>query len=116
MFFDIDISHNIDVTSLTIIRVEGEKIIDFEINMNYYYFYLKEGNGIINNLYFYGEGSSLFIYSDNSSGKIKITSLSEYIEFYYINITKSRSLHMVDFCQEVYLLWEKISHMSSIQV
>ena len=103
----IDSSHNIDVNNLTYMRVRGEKIIDFEINMNYYYFYLKEGSGIINNLYFYGVGSSLFIYSDNSSGKIKITSLSEYIELYYTNITKSRSLNMIDFCHGGKFIMEK---------
>ena len=93
----IDKSYNIDVSKLPVMTVMGEKIINFTININYYYFYLKEGSGKINNLYFSGEGSSLIIYSDNPSGNIKITSLSEYIEFYYWNETKSRNQNIVDF-------------------
>ena len=70
----IDNSHNIDISKLPITKVIGQKIIEMDININYYYFYLKEGTGEINNLYFSGNGSSLIIYSEKSSGKINITS------------------------------------------
>ena len=93
----IDKSHNIDVSKLPSLRVIGQKIIDFDLNINYYYFYLKEGNGKINNFLFSGEGSSLIIYSDNSSSKINITSLSDYIEYYYWNETKFRIQNIIDF-------------------
>ena len=36
-------------------------------NINYYYFYIKEGNGIINDLTFSGNGNSFIIYSDNDN-------------------------------------------------
>ena len=68
---------------------------------------MKEGSGTINNLYFSGEGSSLIIYSDNPSGNIKITSLSEYIEFYYWNETKSRIQNIVDFSHGGKFIMEK---------
>ena len=93
----IDKSHNIDVSKLPSLRVVGQKIIDFDLNINYYYFYLKEGNGKINNLLFSGEGSSLIIYSDISSSKINITSLSDYLEYYYWNETKTRIQNIIDF-------------------
>ena len=51
-----------------------EKIIIIANNINYYYFYLKEGNGEINNLPFSGDGSSFIIYSDNTNDKIIIKS------------------------------------------
>ena len=73
-------SHNIDISKLPIMRIEGQRIIKFDIKINYYYFYLKEGIGEINNLPFSGNGSSLIIYSDNFSSTINITSLSDYIE------------------------------------
>ena len=103
----IDRSHNIDVSNLPVVRVVGEKIINFEININYYYFYLKDGSGTINNLDFSGEGSSLIIYSDNPSGKIKISSLSQYIEYYYWNETKIRSQNIVDFSRGGKFIMEK---------
>ena len=93
----IDSSHNIDVSKLPITKVIGQKIIDIDININYYYFYLKEGVGEINNLYFSGNGSSLIIYTEKPSGKINITSTSEYIEYYSWNETKKRVQNLVDF-------------------
>ena len=92
----IDNSHNIDISKLPITKVIGQKIIEMDININYYYFYLKEGTGEINNLYFSGNGSSLIIYSEKPSGKINITSTSEYIEFYSWNETKTRVQNLVD--------------------
>ena len=103
----IDSSHYIDVSKLPVMKIVGEKIINFEININYYYFYLKGGSGTINNLYFSGEGSSLIIDSNNPSGQIKITSLSEYIEYYYWNETKSRSQNRVDFSHGGKFIMEK---------
>jgi len=83
-------SHAIDVSKLGLIKIEGSKIINFEKNLNYYYFYLNNGEGEINILHFSGKSSSLVIYSDDSSEKINITSLwtlkyKELIVFLMIN-------------------------------
>ena len=93
----IDNSHNIDVSQFEYNKVNSTEIITIEKNINYYYFYLKEGTGIINNMYFLGPGSSIIIYSDNPNEKINITSVSEYIEYYYRKENKTRILSMVDF-------------------
>ena len=103
----IDISHNIDVSKLLITKVIGQKIIDIDTNKNYYYFYLKEGIGEINNLYFSGNGSSLIIYTEKSSRKINITSTSEYIEYYSWNETKTRLQNLVDFSSGGQFIIEK---------
>ena len=90
-------SHNIDLSNLPLSRVIGQKNITFDQNINYYYFYLKEGFGTIHNLHFGFPGSSLIYYSNNSSEIINITSLSDYIEYYYWNETKSRIQNIIDF-------------------
>ena len=100
-------SHNIDVSTLPIKKVKGEIIIDFEERINYYYFYLKDGKGTINNLLFSGERSSLIIYSDNSNSKINIKSTSEYLEYYYWNETKARLQNIIDFSHEGKFIFEK---------
>ena len=100
-------SHNIDISNLPFIRIVGQTIIKFDININYYYFYLKEGFGEINNLPFSGYGSSLIIYSDDSSGTINITSLSDYIEYYYWNETKTRIQNIIDFSKGGKFIFEK---------
>ena len=92
----VDNSHNIDISKLPIKKVIGQKIIVIDVNINYYYFYLKEGSGEINNLYFSGNGTSLIFYSEKTSGKINITSISEYIEYYSWNETKTRVQNLVD--------------------
>ena len=93
----IDISHNIDISLFEYNKVYSQKIINIGVNTNYYYFYLKEGSGIINNMYFLGPGSSLIIYSDNPNDKIDITPVSEYIEYYYKEEKRTRILSMIDF-------------------
>ena len=75
----VDRSHGIDVNNLPNMIVYGEKIINFEYGKNYYYFYLKEGVGKINNILYSGSGSSFIIYTDETTGNINITSLTEYI-------------------------------------
>jgi Mg-chelatase subunit ChlD len=100
-------SHNIDISNLPFTRIVGQTIIKFDININYYYFYLKEGFGEINNLPFSGYGSSLIIYSDDSSGTINITSLSDYIEYYYWNETKTRIQNIIDFSKGGKFIFEK---------
>ena len=103
----IDNSHNIDVSKLPINKVVGTQIIEFEKNINYYYFYLKEGNGEINNLYFSGTHTSLIIYSDNPTGKITIRSISDSLEYYYWNETKIRIQNQVDFSRGGKFIIEK---------
>ena len=103
----IEKSHNLDVSKLPINKIKGEKIINFEKNINYYYFYLKDGRGKINNLLFSGESSSLIVYSNNSKSQINITSISEYLEYYYWNETKTRLQNIVDFNHEGKFIIEK---------
>ena len=100
-------SYNLDVSKLPVKKVIGEIIINFEVNINYYYFYLKEGRGTINNLPFSGESSSLIIYSDNPNSQIKISSISESLEYYYWNETKTRMQNVIDFSHEGKFIIEK---------
>ena len=94
----IDNSHAIDVSKLEFIKIEGSKIINFRQNINYYYFYLNNGVGEINNLPFSGKSSSLVIYSNDISGNINITSLSDSMECYFWNESStSRIQTVVDF-------------------
>ena len=91
-------SHAIDVSKLEYMKIEGSKILNFTKDINYYYFYLKDGIGEINNLHFSGSSSSLIIYSDDSSDNIKITSLSDSMECYFWNESStSRIQTVVDF-------------------
>ena len=91
-------SHAIDVSKLEYMKIEGSKILNFTKDINYYYFYLKDGIGEINNLLFSGPSSSLIIYSDDSSDNIKITSLSDSMECYFWNESStSRIQTVVDF-------------------
>ena len=91
-------SHAIDVSKLEYMKIEGSKILNFTKDINYYYFYLKDGIGEINNLHFSGQSSSLIIYSDDSSDNIKITSLSDSMECYFWNESStSRIQTVVDF-------------------
>ena len=94
----IDNSHGIDVSKMEYMKIEGTKIINFRQNINYYYFYLKDGIGEINNLPFSGKSSSLVIYSNDTSGNINITSLSDSMECYFWNESStSRIQTVVDF-------------------
>ena len=70
-------SHNIDVSNLQSNKVTKETILYFDVNINYYYFYLKDGIGEINNMHFSGEGSSIIIYSEETTEKINITSVND---------------------------------------
>ena len=78
-------------------EIKGMKIINYTENINYYYFYLKQGNGLINNLTFSGESSSLIIYSNDTSGNINITSLSDSMELYLLNKSVDKIQTIVDF-------------------
>jgi hypothetical protein len=92
----IDSSHNIDTSKLPVIRIIEEIIINIEPGINYYYYYLKEGKGTINKLSFSGSGSSLIIYSGDTSGQIRIKPTSDYLDLYYYNETKIRLQTLVD--------------------
>ena len=90
------ISHGIDVSKLEIIKIVGTKILSFTKEINYYYFYLKEGSGEINNLPFSGPSSSLIVYSDDLTDNINIISYN--MECYFWNETvTSRIQTVVDF-------------------
>ena len=89
-------SHSINISKLIKIEVRGQKLIDYIDTKNYYYFYLNEGEGKINNLPFSGKSSSFVIYSDDTSGKINITS-DDYMELYFDNRTVERIQTIVDF-------------------
>ena len=91
------VSHNIDISRYPKNIVRGELIISFISTINYYYFYLKEGVGEINNLFFFGEGSSIMIFSDGKTGNINITSLTDYVEYHYSNETKIRTQSINEF-------------------
>ena len=92
----IDISHSIDVSKLEIIKIVGSKILSFTKEINYYYFYLKEGIGEINNLPFSGPSSSFIFYSDDLTDNINI--ISNNMECYFWNETVTSKIQsIVDF-------------------
>ena len=91
----IDNSHGIDVSKLEYIKIEGSKLLNFNLDINYYYFYLKNGVGEVNNLHFSGPNSSLIIYSDDLSQKINITSLSDSLECYFWNESANNRIQTV---------------------
>ena len=103
----VDNSHYIDTSNIPSIIVHGEKIINYDINNNYYYFYLKEGTAEINNVYFSGKRSSLIIYSNETKGNINITSLSDHTEYYYWNETKTRMQTLIDFSHQGKFIFKK---------
>jgi len=90
-------SYNLDVSNLPVIVVQGEKIINIEININYYYFYLKEGRGQINNLYFSGEHTTFIFFSNNINDTIVIKSLTPSLEYYQITEKRTIFKSVVDF-------------------
>ena len=89
-------SHSLNIDKLEKIEVRGKKIINYIATKNYYYFYLNEGEGKINNISFSGKSSSFIIYSDDTSGQIDIIS-DKYMEFYFDNQTVQRIQVRVDF-------------------
>ena len=112
----VDRAHGIDVNNLQNMIVYGEKIINFEYGKNYYYFYLKEGVGKINNILYSGSGSSFIIYTDETTGNINITSLTEYIDYYYWNETKTNRIQtIIDFSEVENLFIKKIFLLNFIQ-
>ena len=90
-------SYNLDVSNLPVIVIQGEKIINIEININYYYFYLKEGRGQINNLYFSGEHTTFIFFSNNINDTIVIKSLTPSLEYYQITEKRTIFKSVVDF-------------------
>ena len=93
----IDNFHGLDISKMEKMEIKGMKIINYTENINYYYFYLKQGNGLINNLTFSGESSSLILYSNDTSGNINITSLSDSMDLYLLNKSVDRIQTIVDF-------------------
>ena len=89
-------SHNLNISKFERIEIKGQKLIDYIDKINYYYFYLNEGMGRINNLTFSGKSSSLIIYSDETSGQIDIIS-DDYFEIYFDKKAIQRIQINVDF-------------------
>lgn len=73
-----------------IIKVTKEKIIKIEENIFYYSFFLKEGLGEVNDMPFYGNGINIIIYSEDNKDNINIKSLSDNLEFYYFNQSRTQ--------------------------
>ena len=92
----IDDSYNIDISSYSVNRISGNKIMKMETNRNFYYFYLKSGTGDINGLHFSEERSTIFYYSDNQNDQIKITPKS-ILEYYYWSEKVVRIQTKIDF-------------------
>ena len=93
----VDNYHGLDISKMEKIEIKGEKLINYTEGVNYYYFYLKKGNGKINNIPFSGESSSFVVYTNETSGNINITSLSDSMECYLLNKTVKRIQTIVDF-------------------
>ena len=89
-------SHSLNIDKLEKIEVRGKKIINYIATKNYYYFYLNEGEGKINNIPFSGKTSSFIIYSDDTYGQIDIIS-DDFMELYFDNQTVHRIQNRVDF-------------------
>ena len=103
----VDRSHGINLNNLPIMIVSGQQIIHFDNTKNYYYFYLKEGIGKINNHHFSGKGTSFIIYTDEP-GTLNITSLTENMEYYYWNETKTDRLQtIIDFSHGGKFIYKK---------
>ena len=103
----IDESHNLDITQYPLKRVTGEEIINIIEKVSYYYFYLKEGEGEINNIYFSGNSSIFVVYSNDINSTINIKSISPYMEFYYFNETRNRIQTIVDFSKPGKFIYKK---------
>ena len=93
----IDDSYNIDTTSLMSESISSQKTISLDGNYNYYYFYLIDGIGEINNLHFSGNRSSIIIYSAENKYNINIKPISQEIEYYYWKEKTQRIQTIVDF-------------------
>ena len=100
-------SHNLDISKLPTMRITGTKLIEFNVNINYYFFYLKEGSGVIDNIQFSGIGSCFILYSDDPTRKINITSLNEYIDYYYVSEKRTQIQTIVDFSRGGKFIIEK---------
>ena len=92
----IDNSYYFDITGITPTKITSDNIIKMDGNNNYYYFYLKEGVGEINNLHFSEERSSIIIYSDDKTDKITINP-KNMLEYYTWNENVKRIQANVDF-------------------
>jgi len=89
-------SHNLNISKLEKIEIEGQKLIDYISPNNYYYLYLSEGIGKVNNLPFSGKSSSFIIYSDDNFGQINITA-DDYMQLYFDKKSIQRLQTIVDF-------------------
>ena len=103
----IDQSHNLDISNLPIMTITEEIFLFITKNINYYYYYIKEGKGIINDLRFSGNGNSLIIYSDNDNDIINIKPESRNMELYYWNETKLRIQTISDFSHPGKFIFKK---------
>ena len=92
----IDNSYYIDTADITSTKITSDKIVRMGDNNNYYYFYLKEGVGEINNLRFSEERSSIIIYSDDKNDLITISPKNT-LEYYTWSENVKRIRANIDF-------------------
>ena len=102
----IDNSHNIDVSDLTPVVIDGEKTVITGGDKNYHYFYLKEGIGEINGVHFSEEGSSLIVYTEKTE-EIKINPITNSLKYYYWSDSKTRIQTLVDFSRGGKFMFKK---------
>ena len=93
----IDNYHGLDVSKMKEIEIRGEKVINYIKDINYYYFYLKDGKGEINKMPFSGQSSSLVIFTNETKGNINMISLSDSMNIYYLNKSISRMQTNINF-------------------
>ena len=101
--------HIIDISKLPTNIVYSKEIINYEVNINYYFFYLKEGIGEINNMLFSEEGSIIIIYTEEIIGNINITSLTDFVEYHYFKERKSRVQTITEFYHPIKFIVQKDS-------
>lgn len=101
--------HIIDISKLPTNIVYSKEIINYEVNINYYFFYLKEGIGEINNLLFSEESSIIIIYIEEIIGNINITSLTDFVEYHYFKERKTRIQTITEFYHPIKFIVQKDS-------
>ena len=92
----IDEAYEIDTENWEYKEIIKESNIKTEINDNYFYFYVKEGSGKINDIYFSGKGSSVLFYSDNAV-IFNIKPKTQNIKLYYKKEKVTRVQNIIDF-------------------
>ena len=100
----IDDSYKINVNQFNINKITERYVINQKFN--YFYFFLKDGIGKINNLHFSETGSIIIIYSEKAE-KIIIRPLTNYVEYYYKFENKTRIQTTIDFSRGGKFIYKK---------